>query len=99
MAALVQLAEAVRWLRGRSGPPPQFEASDQFAATAAAGSLIEAISAEKVELVERAVELSRLAVLDHRRNLRDRAIEIRPEAALLSERRALRLPQSAGPLE
>jgi hypothetical protein len=94
-SALVQLAEAVRWLRSRAGSPPEFKVSEEFAAVAAAGLLIEAATEGREEPLRRAVELSRVAALDHRMVLLDLVIGIQPDPALAEERRRLRLPHQA----
>ncbi len=99
VSSLWHFAEAVRWLRGRFGDPPNVTASDEFAAVASAGSIIEAVASENDGPLQRAVELSRTAALDHRMVLLDLIIEIRPDAALTEERRRLRLPQQVSATE
>ncbi|HEV7679892.1 MAG TPA: AAA family ATPase [Candidatus Dormibacteraeota bacterium] len=93
VSALTQFVEAVRWLRGRAGEPPDLTAPDDVAAVASAAALIEAVRTEQQGPLQRAVELSRKAALDHRMVLLDLIIAIGPDAALTEERRRLRLPQ------
>jgi tetratricopeptide (TPR) repeat protein len=97
VSTLAQFAEAVRWLRGRAGEPPVLTAPDEFTAVASAAALVEAATTEQQEPLQRAVELSRLAALDHRMVLLDLIIAIKPDAPLAEERRRLRLPQQQMP--